>query len=219
VPLADVLTRAFLRARAGYGYERGERYWKQGRVSAYAARGDTVSGVVRGSEMYRVRLLVAGGHVEADCTCPVGVSGLFCKHAVALALHHLEAGEPARGRGAAGAAAVEGCFATRGELEAWAVQHRVAFELALAADVLVPELEHAHPSAWTLRRELCLLTLRELGSLEGVRRVFGGAQLQQLAAAAVARRLAQRADEVKAGLAEERTRSAALPAAVATGAS
>ena len=107
-------------------------------------------------------------------------------------------------------------FATRGELEAWTAEHRVGFELAVAADVLAPELAHAHPNAWGLRRELCLLSLRDIGSIDGARRVFGGAHLQELAVAAVRKRLDERAAEVRAGLAEERDRDRRVNGAPST---
>ena len=197
MPLAEVLTRASLRARAGYAFERGEHYWRQGRVVEHAVAGEVISGTVMGTEPYRVRLYPARTSFAAECTCPAGArSDGMCKHSVALALHFLDAAaQPVVPSG-------DG-FATRGELDAWAREHGVAFELAVAADVLVPDLAHAHPSAWGLRRELCLLGLRDLGSLDGARRVFAGSHLQQLAVAAVRKRLDDRAAEVRAGIAEE----------------
>ncbi len=122
------------------------------------------------------------------------------------ALGRARAAAPRCGRTTGGRDAERRVRDTRRELEAWVAEHHVGFELAIAADVLVPELSHAHPSLWTLRRELCLLGLRDLGSLDGARRVFAGAHLQQLAVAAVQRRLDERADEVRVGIAEERAR-------------
>ncbi|HEY1815055.1 MAG TPA: DEAD/DEAH box helicase [Kofleriaceae bacterium] len=196
--LADLLTRAALRARAGYAFERGERYWRQGRVTGGPTADNEVTGIVLGTQRYAVRLAASGRGLAADCTCPMGEGGAFCKHMVALALHYADViAQPPAG--------FDG-FATRGELEAWTAEHRVGFELAVAADVLAPELSHAHPNAWGLRRELCLLSLRDVGSIDGARRVFGGGHLQQLAVAAVRKRLDDRAAEVRAGLAEERDR-------------
>ena len=73
--LADLLTRGALRARAGYAFERGERYWRQGRVTDVAVAASEVTGVVLGTERYAVRLVTNGRGLAADCTCPVGESG------------------------------------------------------------------------------------------------------------------------------------------------
>ncbi len=52
MPLDELLTRDSLRARAGYAFERGEHYWRQGRVLEYVAAGDVISGTVVGTEAY-----------------------------------------------------------------------------------------------------------------------------------------------------------------------
>ena len=98
----------------------------------YVAVGDVISGTVVGTEAYYVRLLVHGRRLAAECTCPAAETAPMCKHSVALALQHLDAA-----RRPAIATPLVG-FATRGELEAWTGEHRVGFELAVAADVLVP---------------------------------------------------------------------------------
>ncbi len=211
--LAHALTTAQLRARAGRGYERGERYWRQGRVSSYVVRPDLVTGIVNGSEAYHVRLLARGKQLEADCTCPLGVRGELCKHAVALALHHLAVGETATR--VVGETAPS--FATRAELDAWASAHRVEFELDVTAEVIAPELESLHASAWHLRRELALVRLRDVGSIEGASRMFAGAALRQRAAEVVAQRLEQTAADIATGIAEERERAATSGADGSTG--
>ncbi len=213
--LVQALTTAQLRARAGRGFERGERYWRQGRVSSYVSRPDLVTGIVHGSEAYHVRLLARGKQLEADCTCPVGVRGEMCKHAVALALHHLAVGGAANRVVAATASA----FATRAELDAWASAHRVEFELDVTAEVIAPELEPFHASAWHLRRELALVRLRDVGSIEGTSRMFGDAALCQRAAEVVAHRLEQTAADIATGIAEERERASTSGARPPTSAS
>ncbi len=45
-----------------------------------------VDAVVAGTVPYRVTLATAGRGLEWSCTCPVGTTGEFCKHAVAVAL-------------------------------------------------------------------------------------------------------------------------------------
>ena len=49
-----------------------------------------MTATVQGTYRYRVSLAVDEEELEYDCTCPVGTDGLFCKHAVAVALSWLE---------------------------------------------------------------------------------------------------------------------------------
>ncbi|HEX7701036.1 MAG TPA: SWIM zinc finger family protein, partial [Kofleriaceae bacterium] len=87
--LLELLPNALLRARAGTGFERGERYWREGRVMKYEVDGDRVAGVVAGAEDYVVHLNGAGNRLSFACSCPIGLRGETCKHAIALALHHI----------------------------------------------------------------------------------------------------------------------------------
>jgi len=41
--------------------------------------------------MYLVRVWVRAEGLAYECTCPVGIKRVFCKHTVAIALAHLEA--------------------------------------------------------------------------------------------------------------------------------
>ena len=62
---------------------RGRDYFREGRVVRFMVLGDgAVEGVVEGEHFYRVRLMARSW----DCDCPMGVSGVFCKHCVAVAL-------------------------------------------------------------------------------------------------------------------------------------
>ncbi len=82
--LADVLTKEALeRAAYGQSFERGRRYFEQGRVKALKESGGVVSARVRGSDWYDVELRVEDGELAGTCSCPVGEDGLFCKHCVA----------------------------------------------------------------------------------------------------------------------------------------
>jgi uncharacterized Zn finger protein len=51
-------------------------------------------GTVKPSETHRrdyaCRIWMREEGVGYECTCPVGITRQFCKHAVAIALHHLE---------------------------------------------------------------------------------------------------------------------------------
>jgi hypothetical protein len=61
---------------------RGRDYFDQGRVVRFMVKPDgTIEGVVEGDHFYRVRLMARSW----DCDCPMGVSGVFCKHCVAVA--------------------------------------------------------------------------------------------------------------------------------------
>lgn len=68
-------------------YEKGQRYFKEGRVVELVIDGDMVSGKVMGSMYapYRVTLNWGDG-ISSICSCPVGK---MCKHGVALALAFL----------------------------------------------------------------------------------------------------------------------------------
>ena len=193
-----VLTTTRLRALAGYGYARGERYWKQGRVLSCHLEGDRLDGVVAGSNDYRVRILAHARSLVSECTCPVGQRGELCKHAVALALCHLE-GAPAR----RAPVHEDPAFATRDELDAWVAAHQVTHELGVAADTVLPDLAELHNRAIRMAYMIGRLTLRELGSLDGVRRHLEGWELQREVAVAVRRRFERAAETVRDGLAAE----------------
>ncbi|WP_116947740.1 SWIM zinc finger family protein [Jiangella endophytica] len=64
--------------------ERGRAYAERGHVVEVVENGDRLSAVVRGTDDYRVELVAA---TESwFCDCPVGVTGAFCKHCVAVAI-------------------------------------------------------------------------------------------------------------------------------------
>jgi uncharacterized Zn finger protein len=74
-------------------FVRGESYLANGRVRSLHQDGPVLAGVVEGSESYRVEVQRGGpgrSQLIAACTCPHGADGLFCKHAVAVALAGLE---------------------------------------------------------------------------------------------------------------------------------
>lgn len=67
-------------------FERGLLYAANGRVGKRTATESSVKAKVRGSSSYQVKLWLDDGRPAFDCSCPVGVEGRFCKHAVAVAL-------------------------------------------------------------------------------------------------------------------------------------
>ncbi|MBB3255999.1 putative Zn finger protein [Paraburkholderia bannensis] len=87
-------------------FARGKAYFNDGAVSRLDVRDDLVRATVRGTHRYRVELAVDNGGLAYRCNCPVGDDGVFCKHAVAVALSWLEnsgeevfhADEPAPGK-------------------------------------------------------------------------------------------------------------------------
>ncbi len=70
----------------GRSFDRGLLYAANGRVGKRTVTESTVKAKVRGSSSYQVKLWVDDGQATFDCSCPVGVEGRFCKHAVAVAL-------------------------------------------------------------------------------------------------------------------------------------
>ena len=84
--LAEVLTLADAKT-----FARGKAYFHDGAVSCLEECDGAVHANVTGTHRYRVEFAVDGdGELAYDCTCPVGNDGLFCKHAVAVALSWLE---------------------------------------------------------------------------------------------------------------------------------
>lgn len=75
-------------------FERGQRYFEQGRVRRLRNDPQGVSAVVTGSRGYVVRLNHAGGVLTDSCSCPLGKEGeSWCKHAIAVALAWLDTGQ------------------------------------------------------------------------------------------------------------------------------
>lgn len=64
--------------------ERGRAYADGGRVADLVEDGDRLTALVHGSEDYRVELVASA--MSWFCDCPVGASGAFCKHCVAVAI-------------------------------------------------------------------------------------------------------------------------------------
>src|SRR6185312_54322 len=96
--LVSTLTPERLADLAGWGYERGVRYFEQGRVASWSAADNEVQGIVMGSDEYTARLFTNGKQIGFDCTCPVGERGEACKHVVALGLTFLADKQPSTPR-------------------------------------------------------------------------------------------------------------------------
>jgi uncharacterized Zn finger protein len=89
--LAEVLTLANIQSLADTKtFARGKAYSHDGVVSRLEDGDESIRATVRGTHRYRVELAVDGGELAYDCNCPVGAEGVFCKHAVAVALSWLE---------------------------------------------------------------------------------------------------------------------------------
>ena len=67
-------------------YVRGVNYAEDGRVALGDVSAQHVEARVRGEVSYRVELSVDRGRLVWSCSCPIGLSGECCKHAVAVAL-------------------------------------------------------------------------------------------------------------------------------------
>lgn len=65
---------------------RGMQYVEEGRVGAIRESIDAIEATVHGEREYAVRVSLDGSRIDADCTCPIGETGAFCKHCVALSL-------------------------------------------------------------------------------------------------------------------------------------
>jgi uncharacterized Zn finger protein len=78
----------------GKTFERGESCFREGRVLGVESGTGELCGVVRPNEAgrspYEIRIWVRDDGLAYECSCPVGKSRQFCKHAVAVALAHLQ---------------------------------------------------------------------------------------------------------------------------------
>ncbi|WP_131766439.1 SWIM zinc finger family protein [Candidatus Protofrankia datiscae] len=87
-----VLDRDLIRLHAGHlYYARGLAYHRQGAVVELHVDGMAVDATVVGTRRYQVHAELTGAGLTAECSCPLGVDGVFCKHAVAVALAWLDA--------------------------------------------------------------------------------------------------------------------------------
>ncbi|BCG02982.1 hypothetical protein PPGU19_075500 (plasmid) [Paraburkholderia sp. PGU19] len=91
-PLHDVLTLKEIQSLADpKTFARGKAYFHEGAVSRLDERDGVLHAHVRGTQRYSVELGIGDdGALTYECDCPVGEDGIFCKHAVAVALSWLE---------------------------------------------------------------------------------------------------------------------------------
>lgn len=76
-----------LRRLAGpRSFERGLHYSRDRRTKKLRVADDEASAIVRGTHDYKVRLWIQDGGPGFECTCPMGETGGFCKHCVAVGL-------------------------------------------------------------------------------------------------------------------------------------
>ncbi len=75
-------------------FERGQDCFTAGRVLGVESGSGELCGIVKPQESgrapYEVRIWVRDDGLAFQCTCPIGASRQFCKHAVAVALGHFE---------------------------------------------------------------------------------------------------------------------------------
>ncbi|SPR95936.1 SWIM zinc finger family protein [Cupriavidus taiwanensis] len=90
--LAEILTLTEVQSQADSGtFKRGKAYFHDGAVSRLEEHEGAVRANVSGTHRYSVELAVAvNGRLAYACNCPIGDQGIFCKHAVAVALAWLE---------------------------------------------------------------------------------------------------------------------------------
>ena len=88
------MTRDELREIADPGsWARGLEYFESGRVLDLFRDEESVIASVQGEFLYRVRLTRREGRLDSACSCPMGLSGIFCKHCVAAGLASIEGPE------------------------------------------------------------------------------------------------------------------------------
>jgi len=93
--IASILHRDTLATIVGTRtFDRGQQCFAEGRVLGVGSQPGELAGLVRPNEpgraSYEIRIWVREDGLAYACTCPVGVEQKFCKHAVAVAIAHLE---------------------------------------------------------------------------------------------------------------------------------
>ncbi|MBS0661449.1 MAG: hypothetical protein JSR82_24815 [Verrucomicrobia bacterium] len=93
-PPSDMFTAGALLEWAGEKtFQRGESYFREGRVRSFHRQGQQVSARVTGKRPYKVKLWAQpGGSLEYSCECSTGREGRLCVHCVAVALAWLDGG-------------------------------------------------------------------------------------------------------------------------------
>ena len=66
-------------------FQKGARLFKEKKVSHLQRQGDVVTATVKGSELYRVKIILKP-ELRCDCTCPAAEYMDVCKHAVAVGI-------------------------------------------------------------------------------------------------------------------------------------
>ncbi|MFM0324837.1 SWIM zinc finger family protein [Caballeronia glebae] len=90
--LGEVLTLEEVQSLADVKtFARGKAYFHEGAVSRLDERGGVLHASVNGTSRYSVEFSVGrDDELAYECDCPVGQTGTFCKHLVAVALSWLE---------------------------------------------------------------------------------------------------------------------------------
>ena len=109
-PLHKIITLAEIQSLAEpKTFALGKTYFHEGAVSRLDERDSVLRADVRGTHRYSIELGVDDdGEMTYECDCPAGADGIFCTHAVAVALSwlensgeevfHFEENEPAKPR-------------------------------------------------------------------------------------------------------------------------
>jgi len=89
---SEVLTREKLQQYAGNrSYAAGIDYAREGTVSGLMVSNDSITAYVQGTETYEVQIEYnQDGDLIAECSCPYGEEGNFCKHCVAVGIAWLD---------------------------------------------------------------------------------------------------------------------------------
>ena len=91
MPLSNKITQKGIRKLTdAQSFERGEDYYTRGLVKSLIIDDDEIVAKVSGTAKYKVVLKLSEKDIEADCNCPMGNGGYFCKHCVATALAYID---------------------------------------------------------------------------------------------------------------------------------
>lgn len=67
-------------------FERGSRYFLEGRVRVSRTKGGAITGEAHGTDVYALWLKNTDGEWDWHCDCPAAEGGAFCKHLVAAVM-------------------------------------------------------------------------------------------------------------------------------------
>jgi len=86
----DISDNLLIKLAGERAFDRGQKYYYEGRVATLNQRGNKITALVDGTDTWQVTLRHTAAIFEGACDCPASDGFDFCKHCVAVALKYRE---------------------------------------------------------------------------------------------------------------------------------